>query len=250
MSDANEALVQVSELTKAYEGRVVLDSVSLDFARGAVTSLLGPSGCGKSTLLRCIDGLETFDAGTIHVGGDPLHAGRPSARSLAAVRRRVGFVFQQFCLFAHRTALENVTEGPIHVRKKSPAEAVDRARALLARVGLSHREHAFPHEMSGGEQQRVAIARALAMDPEVLLLDEPTSALDPSRRGEVRAVLRELAETGMTMLLVTHEMAFAREVSQRVLFFHERGEIVADGTPDEVLDPARDPRIAAFLDEG
>jgi ABC-type polar amino acid transport system ATPase subunit len=242
-------MIALDKLTKTYGAssagspgaRVrVLDAITVRFDRGQVVSIIGPSGGGKSTLLRCINGLEGFDDGTIRVENDVIHPGgeRHNARALHAIRQKVGFVFQQYNLFSHRTALGNVIEAPVHVKKVPLAEARARGEALLAQVGLSHRAHAYPHEMSGGEQQRVAIARALAMDPHVLLLDEPTSALDPARRGEVLAVLRALAEPAagppMTMLLVTHEMRFAREVSHRILCL-EGGTIARDGRPEDVL---------------
>jgi polar amino acid transport system ATP-binding protein len=236
-------MITIDALTKSYErGTRVLSGISIAFERGQVVSIVGPSGGGKSTLLRCINGLEAFDAGSIKVEDDVLHPGGDHAnrRALHSIRQKVGFVFQQYNLFAHRTALGNIVEAPVHVKKTPLAEAKTRAMALLEQVGLAHRAHAYPHEMSGGEQQRVAIARALAMDPHVLLLDEPTSALDPARRVEVLSVLRALAEPTqpgaqpMTMLLVTHEMRFAREVSHRAVCL-EGGTIAKDGKPDEVL---------------
>jgi polar amino acid transport system ATP-binding protein len=229
-------VIEITGLTKSYGGAKVLASLDVRFERGKVVAICGPSGGGKSTLLRCINGLESFDAGTIRVEEDTVRAGhdRANAKALHAIRQKVGFVFQQWNLFAHRTALGNVIEAPVHVKKVPMADARARAEALLAQVGLSHRAHAYPHEMSGGEQQRVGIARALAMDPHVLLLDEPTSALDPARKGEVLGVLRALAQSGMTMLLVTHEMAFAREVSHRVVVL-EHGAIARDGAPRDVL---------------
>ena len=240
--------IAIENLEKAYDGRMVLGGLSVAFAKGEVVSLLGPSGCGKSTLLRCINGLETFQAGSIRVGTHVLGAAGAPGRSvaLAAIRKKVGFVFQQWNLFAHRTALGNIIEAPVHVKKIALDQAKDRANDLLARVGLSQRADAYPHEMSGGEQQRVAIARALAMDPEVLLLDEPTSALDPERKGEVLGVLRNLANEGMTMILVTHEMQFAREVSRRIVILHS-GAIIEEGTPAEVLGSPKEPRTKAFL---
>ncbi len=241
-------MIEARALSKSYGDRKVLDDVSVTFARGQVVSLIGPSGGGKSTLLRCLNGLERFDHGELHVGDDRVFPGesRANRRALAAIRRRVGFVFQQFNLFAHRTALGNVTEGPVHVCGVPVARATERAMALLTRVGLAHRVGAYPHEMSGGEQQRVAIARALAMDPEVLLLDEPTSALDPERVGEVLDVLRGLATDGLTMLVVTHEMSFARDVSHRTMVLHG-GRIVEDGPPGEVLVHPKHDRTVAFL---
>jgi polar amino acid transport system ATP-binding protein len=237
--------IAVKGLTKEYDGRTILSDLSVTFRSGEVTAILGSSGGGKSTLLRCIQGLETFDRGSIEVFGSVLDA-RPSKPSLDAVRRKLGFVFQQWNLFAHRTAPGNIVEAPIHVRKIAPDVAERRARELLEQVGLSHRAGAYPHELSGGEQQRVAIARALAMDPEAILLDEPTSALDPERRGEVTEVLRALARGGMTMLIVTHEVSFARDVGSRVVVMHG-GSIVEDGPAAEVLTSPRDPRTRNLL---
>jgi len=232
-------MITIEKLAKSYAGGgPILRGVDVTFVRGQVVAIAGPSGAGKSTLLHCINGLEAFDAGSIRVENDTLVPGgdRTNAQALAAIRGRVGFVFQTWNLFAHRTALANVMEAPVHVRKTAVSEARARAESLLERVGLAHRANAYPHELSGGEQQRVAIARALAMDPAALLLDEPTSALDPSRKGEVLAVLRALAESGMTMLLVTHDIAFAREVAHRAVVIAE-GRIAADGDPKHVLAP-------------
>ncbi|MDB4946298.1 MAG: transporter related [Labilithrix sp.] len=206
-------MIRIEGLTKRFGTRVVLDDVSVELARGAVTAITGPSGCGKSTLLRCINGLETFDAGRILVGD--LEVTRDPAR-LQQVRREVGMVFQQYSLFAHLTALANVMEAPVQVRRLPKAEAKERALRLLEQVGLAHRSGAYPRELSGGEQQRVAIARALAMDPRALLLDEPTAALDPDRKAEVMDVLRTLAEDGVTMVIVTHEPAVVSGIATRV----------------------------------
>ncbi len=214
-------MIRVEGVRKTFEGRVVLDGVTTTFERGKVSLVTGPSGGGKSTLLRCINGLERFDEGRIVVG-DRTIGPPPRARSkrddelLRAVRRSVGMVFQHFGLFAHRTALGNVMEAPVHVRNVPTDEAREQACRLLERVGLSHRRDAFPHELSGGEQQRVAIARALAMQPEALLLDEPTSALDPERKRDVVAVLRDLARDGTTMVIVTHEAAILADLADRV----------------------------------
>ena len=227
-------VLAVEELKKNFGGRELLRGVSLALETHTVTALIGPSGCGKSTLLRCINGLETFDAGSVTAGNVVLGPNKNSSDSLVAIRRKVGFVFQQFNLFAHRTALGNILEAPLHVKHLSRGKAVARAEALLERVGLAHRAHAYPRELSGGEQQRVAIARALAMDPEVLLLDESTSALDPDRRGDVLKVLKELAKSGTTMLLVTHEMSFVREAATEVIVIRE-GLIKEKGPPSEVL---------------
>ncbi len=241
-------MIAVEGLTKTYGDRTVIDGVSLRFARGEVVALLGPSGGGKSTLLRCINGLEDFHGGTIRVGDHTLRPGGEGTNraALRAIRQRVGMVFQTWNLFPHRTALGNVIEAPVHVRGVSVKDATLRAEALLARVGLAHRATAYPSELSGGEQQRVAIARALAMEPEALLLDEPTSALDPERVGEVLEVLRGLVADGLTMLLVTHEVRFAREASSRVLVL-DGGKVIEDGSPAAVLDDPDHPRTRAFL---
>ncbi len=241
-------MINVIELRKVYGKRTILDGITARFDKGQVVALVGPSGGGTSTLLRCLNGLESFDGGRVTVGADALAPGgeKVNRKALHSIRQRVGMVFQQWNLFAHRTALGNVIEAPVHVKGLSIAQATERGKALLARVGLSHREGAYPHEMSGGEQQRVAIARALAMDPEALLLDEPTSALDPERVGEVLDVLRALADDGLTMLVVTHEMRFAREVSHRTLVLHG-GQIIEDGPSREVLDAPTHERTRAFL---
>ncbi|MBX3220666.1 MAG: amino acid ABC transporter ATP-binding protein [Labilithrix sp.] len=232
-------MIVVDDVKKTFASRLVLDGVSVRFERGQVASLVGPSGGGKSTLLRCINGLERFDSGRVEVAGLVLgpRQPRPDAAeraTLRAIRLKAGMVFQHYGLFAHMSAIANVMEAPIHVRKIAPHEARERAEQLLDRVGLSHRRDALPRELSGGEQQRVAIARALAMDPEALLLDEPTSALDPERKAEVVDVLRDLAKAGATMILVTHEAAVAREIADRAICLRE-GRVVADGTPSEVL---------------
>jgi polar amino acid transport system ATP-binding protein len=241
-------MIEVRNLKKSFGDRRVLDDISVTFEKGQVVALIGPSGGGKSTLLRCLNGLEDFDTGSLTVAGETLVPGgaKKNKRALLALRRKVGMVFQQWNLFAHRTALGNIIEAPVHVKGISVADATTRARALLDRVGLSHRTDAYPHEMSGGEQQRVAIARALAMDPEALLLDEPTSALDPERVGEVLDVMRKLAEDGLTMLVVTHEMGFAREVSHRTLVLHG-GTILEDGPSKDVIDHPKHERTRAFL---
>jgi polar amino acid transport system ATP-binding protein len=242
-------MIDVRTVSKTMDARRVLASVSFRAARGEVTALVGPSGAGKSTLLRCINALERFDTGAITIGDQILRgtAEAPLSRdTLARVRRRVGFVFQQFHLFPHMTARENVMEAPVHVARVPASEARERARTLLAAVGLAQREDAYPSQLSGGEQQRVAIARALAMDPEVLLLDEPTSALDPARSADVREVLRALAARGTTMLLVTHEVRFAREVASHAVVLSD-GAVVEAGPAAEVLSRPADPRTRAFL---
>jgi polar amino acid transport system ATP-binding protein len=221
----------------------VLDGISLRVRQGQVVCVIGPSGSGKSTLLRCVNGLEGYEGGEVRVDGLRVDRTRPEIR---AVRRRVSMVFQRFNLFPHRTALENVTEGPIYAAAESREEAEAHARALLARVGLAGREGAYPSQLSGGQQQRVAIARALAMRPRAVLFDEPTSALDPELVGEVLSVMRDLAREGMTMAVVTHEMGFAREVADHVVFM-DKGRVVEEGPPAELLTAPREPRTQDFL---
>jgi polar amino acid transport system ATP-binding protein len=244
-------MIEVRELTKRYEGRTVLDGISATFTRGEVVALVGPSGGGKSTLLRCLNGLESFDSGSVRVGEYALEpgAGRRQGPQLWSIRRRVGFVFQQWHLFAHRNVLGNVIEAPVHVKGVSVQEATEKARALLEKVGMSHREGAYPAELSGGEQQRVAIARALAMEPEVLLMDEPTSALDPERVGDLVALLDRLRGEGLTIVTVTHEMRFAQVLATRVLVLHG-GRIIEEGAPADVLARPRHERTRAFLGFG
>ncbi|MCP3098881.1 amino acid ABC transporter ATP-binding protein [Myxococcus sp. K15C18031901] len=244
-------MIEVKDLCKRYDGRTVLDGIDATFQTGEVVALVGPSGGGKSTLLRCLNGLEPFDGGSIRIGNDVLEPGRVRAGGgrVCELRRRVGFVFQQWHLFAHRTALGNVIEAPIHVRGLGVKDATELGRALLDKVGLSHREGAYPFELSGGEQQRVAIARALAMEPEALLLDEPTSALDPERVGSLVSLLARLRDDGLTLVAVTHEMRFARELASRVLVLHG-GRILEEGPPDQVLDQPRHERTRAFLGLG
>jgi polar amino acid transport system ATP-binding protein len=250
---AEHPLVRIRGLRKSYGPHRVLDGVDLDVPESSVTVLLGPSGSGKSTLLRCVNHLERPDAGFVEVAGEVIgyrhHGGRLHelhAREVTRQRAQVGMVFQQFNLFPHLTVLENLVEAPTAVRGVPKPQAAERARELLARVGLAGRERAYPRELSGGQQQRVAIARALAMEPRLLLFDEPTSALDPELVGEVLAVIRDLAGTGMTMIVVTHEIGFAREVADTAVFL-DAGRIVESGVPSEVLDNPRHERAQAFL---
>jgi polar amino acid transport system ATP-binding protein len=247
------AVIEIRSLTKSFGASCVLDGVDLDVHGGELMAVIGPSGSGKTTLLRCTNGLETYDGGSIRLGG--VEVGyrtergirRPrSERELAAIRADVGMVFQLFNLFPHLTALENVTLGLRRVRGLAKPEARARAESWLARVGLEQKFHSLPFELSGGQQQRVAIARAVAMDPKVLLLDEITSALDPELVGEVLSVVRQLAGQGMTMMLVTHEIAFAREVASRIVFM-DHGRVVIEGTPHEVLRISQQPRLRSFL---
>ncbi len=242
------AVVQVKGLVKAHGARAVLRGVDAEVSAGETIALVGPSGGGKSTFLRCLNGLNSFDSGSLEIAGIPIQPQTPpDSAALLPLRARVGMVFQGFHLFPHLSVLENVMLAPVQVRRDAPASAEARARSLLERVGLGDRCGARPALLSGGQQQRVAIARALAMQPEVLLLDEPTSALDPQMRGEVLAVLRDLARSGKTtMLVVTHEMAFARGVASRIWVFDE-GKIVEDGPPDQVCDHPRSERARAFF---
>ena len=247
VTGAPEAL-RVTGLFKSHGERAVLQGIDAAVRHGETIALVGPSGGGKSTFLRCLNGLHPFDRGEVTVAGQRLLPGTPADHpSLGPLRARVGMVFQEFHLFPHLTALENVCLGPVHVRGEAAGAVEERARALLARVGLAGRETARPQQLSGGQQQRVAIARALAMQPEVLLLDEPTSALDPQLRGEVLGVLRDLAQEGKTTLLVvTHEMPFAKAVATRVWVFDE-GRLVEDGPPAEVCVHPRSERARAFF---
>ena len=236
-------MISVAHLRKSFNGVPVLRDVNAEIERGEVISVIGPSGTGKSTFLRCLNRLETPDGGSIVVGGVDVTA--PKA-DLAAVRRKMGMVFQNFNLFGNRDVLGNVTAAQCDILGTAKDAARQKAQELLARVGLADKAEALPDELSGGQKQRVAIARALAMDPEILLFDEPTSALDPTMVDEVLAVIRDLAKTGMTMLVVTHEMGFARNVSTRILYMDE-GVIYEEGTPDAVFSRPQKPKTVEFV---
>jgi polar amino acid transport system ATP-binding protein len=236
-------MIVLTDVHKSFGAAHVIRGISAEVKRGEVVCIIGPSGSGKSTILRCINGLEGHDRGSITIDGETVDR---KARSITAVRTQVSMVFQRFNLFPHRTALENVIEGPLFVKREPRATAIERGRALLARVGLGAKEAAYPPQLSGGQQQRVAIARALAMQPQAILFDEPTSALDPELVGEVLSVMRALAEDGMTMVVVTHEMGFAREVADRVLFL-DHGVIVEQGAARDVLTNPTHPRTQDFL---
>jgi ABC-type polar amino acid transport system ATPase subunit len=236
------ALIRIRNLCKSYGQTEVLHGIDLDIAVGEVVVVIGPSGSGKSTLIRCINLLEEYQKGEITVDGDKVVRGR----SLAKVRAEVGMVFQSFNLFPHLTALANVALGPLRVRGMARQEANARAKALLEKVGLAEHAGKLPGQLSGGQQQRVAIARALAMEPKVLLFDEPTSALDPEMVGEVLDVMQNLARTGVTMVIVTHEMGFARRVADRVIFM-ESGRLVEQGSPEQFFGSPSEPRTQAFL---
>jgi octopine/nopaline transport system ATP-binding protein len=254
VAGAGGTAVAVDDLHKSFGALQVLKGVSLRAQQGDVVSILGSSGSGKSTLLRCLNLLEVPDSGAIAIGGVMLRftrdrngrASRPDRRQVERLRRNAAMVFQSFNLWSHRTILENIIEAPVHVLKRPRAECIAEAEALLAKVGIVERRHHYPAHLSGGQQQRAAIARALAMRPEVLLFDEPTSALDPELVGEVLRVMRALAEEGRTMLVVTHEMAFARDVSSRVLFLHQ-GKVDEEGSPAEIFGNPRSERLRQFL---
>jgi polar amino acid transport system ATP-binding protein len=250
---ASSPIVVAAGVTKQFGPLKALNKVSLSVLPGAVQCIIGPSGSGKSTLLRCINQLEKIDAGAIKVAGELIGYRRVgnelhelSDAEIARQRLKTGMVFQRFNLFNHMTALQNIVEGPVTVLKRPRREAVAEAEALLARVGLAEKRDAYPIELSGGQQQRIAIARALAMKPQVMLFDEPTSALDPELVGEVLAVMRDLAATGMTMIVVTHELGFAREVASDVVFM-DKGEIVEQGPPRQVLVAPSQPRTRDFI---
>jgi len=246
--------LSVKDIHKAYAGVEVLRGISLDAQEGDVISILGASGSGKSTFLRCINLLEIPDAGQVTVAGETI-AMRPkrgggqepaSSKQVDRIRTELGMVFQNFNLWSHMTVLQNVVEGPLHVLRRPRAECVAEAEALLEKVGIADKRNFYPAHLSGGQQQRAAIARALAMKPKVMLFDEPTSALDPELVGEVLRVLRALADEGRTMLVVTHEMGFARTVSNRVVFVHQ-GLVEADGTPEQVFGELKSERFKQFV---
>jgi glutamine transport system ATP-binding protein len=237
------SLIDFKSVSKRFGTLQVLHDITLQIAFGEIVVVVGPSGSGKSTMLRCINGLETVSDGTLRVDGLSVQG---SAAEIRQIRLEAGMVFQQFNLFPQLTALENVMFGPIEVRRSSRQEAREQAIALLAKVGLADRANHFPAQLSGGQQQRVAIARALAIKPKIMLFDEPTSALDPELRHEVLNVMRDLAKDGMTMIVVTHEMAFARSVGTRLLFM-EAGRIEEDGAPEVLLDRPKSGRLQAFL---
>ncbi|HEY6336006.1 MAG TPA: amino acid ABC transporter ATP-binding protein [Alphaproteobacteria bacterium] len=246
-------MVEVEDLHKYFEAHHVLKGINLTVTAGDVVCIIGPSGSGKSTLLRCINHLEVAERGRIRIDGQLVYRDEVegafrshSNRAIAAVRAQVGMVFQQFNLFPHLTVIENIIEAPVHVLRKPKPAAIERGHELLAQVGLTDKADAYPEELSGGQQQRVAIARALAMDPKAMLFDEVTSALDPELVAEVLSVMRALARLGMTMLVVTHEMNFARQVASRVIFMDD-GVIVEEGEPGKIFEAPRERRTRDFL---
>ncbi len=245
MAISSKVLISVKSLVKEYNHGTVhaLDGCSLDIHKGEVVAIIGPSGSGKSTLLRSLNLLEEPTSGAIFFDGVDLAS---KSVNIDQHRQKMGMVFQHFNLFPHKTVLQNITLAPVTLKKKTAAEAEAQARALLERIGLSDKADEYPNMLSGGQKQRIAIVRALAMDPEVMLFDEPTSALDPEMVGEVLDLMRDLAKDGMTMAIVTHEMGFAREVADRVVFMAD-GKILEEGTPSDIFDHPQDPRLQDFL---
>jgi len=238
-----KSMININGLIKDFGETRVIDGIDVSVSEGEVVVLIGASGSGKSTFLRCLNGLETLTAGKIVIDSVPLER---NANSLKQIRREVGMVFQHFNLFPHLTVLENIIEAPVHVLKQRKNDAIQVALELLSKVGLSDKRDSYPGTLSGGQGQRVAIARALAMHPKIMLFDEPTSALDPELVGEVLTVMKQLAEDGMTMIVVTHEMSFAREVADRVIFIDE-GRILEEGSPDHIFGDPQEERTQAFL---
>lgn len=243
LAESEVPVIELRNIKKHFGSLYVLKDISLKVHKGEVVAIIGPSGSGKSTLCRTINRLETVDSGEIFICGEKIPQ---EGRNLARLRSEVGMVFQSFNLFAHKTILENVMLAPVDVLKKKKKDVKVEAFELLKRVGVENQAEKFPAQLSGGQQQRVAIARSLAMHPKAILFDEPTSALDPEMIGEVLSVIRELAETGMTMLIVTHEMNFAREVADRIIFMDD-GSVIADESPDAFFANQKNPRIQAFL---
>jgi len=242
---AAQPMVSITDVRKSFGEVEVLKGISMEVMKGEVICIIGPSGSGKSTLIRCINALNTIEHGSILVEGQEVNVARLDKLEL---RKKVGMVFQQYNLFPHKTALQNIMMAPVRVLKQDRREAERRARELIAKVRLQGKEHAYPGELSGGQQQRVAIARSLAMNPDVMLFDEVTAALDPETVGEVLLTIKELAQEGMTCILVTHEMAFAREVADRI-YFTDRGVIVEQGPPATFFSGASDPRTREFLSQ-
>jgi polar amino acid transport system ATP-binding protein len=244
--DKNEYMIEASNLTKSFNNLLVFKDLNVKVKKGEVLVVIGASGSGKSTLLRCLNHLEELDSGTIVIEGDKLNP--KDKKMLRKITTKMGMVFQNFNLFPHMTAVQNVMEAPLVVKKEKKSEVLQRAKQLLSKVGLADKMDYYPSKLSGGQQQRVAIARALAMNPDIMLFDEPTSALDPELVGEVLNVMKDLAKEGMTMVVVTHEMGFAKEVADRVIFM-DGGKIVEEGTPDEVFSHPKEDRTKEFLNK-
>lgn len=239
-------MIRLENIQKSFGKNEVLKGINLDVHKGDIISIVGPSGSGKTTLLRCINFLDKATSGTVTIDNLSLNVKNASKKNIIELRKKTGMVFQNYNLFQHKTVIENIIEGPVIVQNRSLEEAKESARKLLEKVGLSHKENAYPSSLSGGQQQRVGIARALAMNPQVLLLDEPTSALDPELVGEVLQVIRKIAKEGITMIIVTHEMNFAREVSNHLIFM-DSGVIVESGTPKQIFDDPKHARTKQFL---
>ncbi|GGW29148.1 MULTISPECIES: amino acid ABC transporter ATP-binding protein [Halomonadaceae] len=246
MTSTSSPIVQMQKLNKHFGSLHVLKNIDLEIVPGEVVVVIGASGSGKSTLIRCINGLEEFQSGSLDVDGNTLLPDGKSSKALQTIRTEVGMVFQQFNLFPHLSVIDNITLAPMKVRGWSRSDAEETAQRLLERVGIADQAQKYPSQLSGGQQQRVALARALAMEPRLMLFDEPTSALDPEMIGEVLDAMRELAKEGMTMVIVTHEMGFAREVADRVIFIH-KGEITEQGPPEQLFDAPRHERTQSFL---
>ena len=236
-------MIRVNDLHKSFNGKVVLDGINEEINQGEVVVVIGPSGSGKSTFLRCINMLEKPDSGEIWIDDDQINGHRVNVNK---IRQKMGLVFQHFNLFPHLTVKKNITLAPVKLKKMTPEQADAKAMELLKIVGLEDKANAYPKQLSGGQQQRIAIARSLAMEPEIMLFDEPTSALDPEMVGEVLEVMKRLAKSGMTMIVVTHEMGFAREVGSRILFM-DGGNILEQGTPAEIFDNPKNERTKSFL---
>ncbi|WP_294182969.1 amino acid ABC transporter ATP-binding protein [uncultured Clostridium sp.] len=242
--DKNKYMIEATHLTKSFNDLVVFKDLNVKVKKGEVLVVIGPSGSGKSTLLRCLNHLETLDSGTVVVEGEKLNP--KDKKMVRRIATKMGMVFQSFNLFPHMTAIQNVMEAPMVVKKEKKSRAREDARKLLDKVGLKDKENFYPSKLSGGQQQRVAIARALAMNPDIMLFDEPTSALDPELVGEVLNVMKDLVKDGMTMIVVTHEMGFAKEVADRVIFM-DNGKIVEQGTPEQIFLHPKEDRTKAFL---
>lgn len=239
-------MIQVENIHKKFDQNEILKGIDLTINQGEVVVIIGPSGSGKTTFLRCLNFLERADKGYLKIGDQQVDFEKVSKKEILDIRKKTAMVFQQYALFSNRTALENVIEGLVIARKVPKKEATEKGRDLLAKVGLEGKEDHYPHELSGGQQQRVGIARALALNPEVILFDEPTSALDPELVGETLEVIKDVAQSGSTLVIVTHEMQFAYEVADRVIFM-ENGNIVEQGTPEEVFDNTQEERTQNFL---
>lgn len=244
MSEKREAIIEVRSLEKKFKQNVILSNINIDFYKGEVVCIIGPSGAGKSTFIRCLNNLETPTYGYVLCNGASV-AHRNDKKTKSELLK-IGMVFQDFNLFEHKTVMENIIDAPIHVKKENKDIVIERAKGLLAKVGLSDKADSYPSQLSGGQKQRVAIARALCMEPEIMLFDEPTSALDPQMVQEVLKVMRDLADSGMTMIIVTHEMNFARQVADRIIFMAD-SQILEQGTPEQIFEHPRHQKVKDFI---